>query len=238
MDAETYLPLSALSHPADRFPQSFAAHSATSVGIRIFAEGEDLYGAGELPRFLFVVKSGAVKLTQSVSGLRGRMGRSEFITRIAGPGDFLGTRSVLKGEPLLENACALRRTEVEVYEASEILRIMNGPQTLLRSLLRSLSEQIDENIAEESRRYLASVQERIAQCLLGLADRFGVESEEGVRIGIRLSRNELAQLSGTINESLSRHLTEMKEEGILGLRGKEIFVKNRAALMAKAGILS
>ncbi|MBX3018218.1 MAG: Crp/Fnr family transcriptional regulator [Bdellovibrionaceae bacterium] len=204
----------------------------------MFAEGDWLYQAGEAPTFIFVVKSGAVKLTRNVSGLRGRMGHAEFITRIAGGGDILGARAVLAGERLQESARSLTRTEVEVFELSEILRIMSGPPTLLRTLLHSLGQQVEDNVAEEARRYLASVQERIAQCLLGLADRFGVEASEGIRIGLRLSRNELAQLSGTINESLSRHLTELKDEGILGLRGKEIFVKNRAALMAKAGILS
>jgi hypothetical protein len=68
-----------------------------------------------------------------------------------------------------------------------------------------------------------------------LADKFGTPSANGVSLNLRLTRHELAQLAGTINESLSRHLTELKDEGVLDVRGKEIVIKNREALVARAG---
>jgi CRP-like cAMP-binding protein len=79
------------------------------------------------------------------------------------------------------------------------------------------------------------VQERIAYQILLLADKFGAQTTQGLSLNLRLTRNELAQLAGTINESLSRHLTEFKNEGIIDLNGKEIIVKNRQALMARSG---
>jgi CRP-like cAMP-binding protein len=83
--------------------------------------------------------------------------------------------------------------------------------------------------------YLASVQERIAYQLSLLGDKFGVQTAEGLLIGLKLTRNELAQLAGTINESLSRHLTEFKSEGLIELKGKEIIIKDRAGLKLKSG---
>lgn len=236
MDGETALPISYLTL-SPTLQMADAEMWGPALGTRIFEENEALYSDGESPAFIYIVKSGAVKISQSVEGLRGRMGHSEFITRIAGPGDLMGLRAVLAGGPHSENATALRRTEVELYPLNEIERVLRGPATVMRTLIMAMGQALAERDREISRQYLASVPERIAQCLLQLSDRFGKPSDEGIRIGLRLSRNELAQLSGTINESLSRHLTEMKSEGILGLRGKDIFVRDRAALVAKAGLL-
>jgi CRP-like cAMP-binding protein len=82
---------------------------------------------------------------------------------------------------------------------------------------------------------LASVQERIAYQLSVLADKFGVTTANGISLNLRLTRNELAQLAGTINESLSRHLTEFKNEGLLELNGREIIIKDKEALKKRSG---
>ncbi|MCB0371048.1 MAG: winged helix-turn-helix domain-containing protein, partial [Bdellovibrionales bacterium] len=83
--------------------------------------------------------------------------------------------------------------------------------------------------------YLASVQERIAYQLILLADKFGVVSEKGISLNLKLTRNEFAQLASTINESLSRHLTEFKSEGLIDINGKEIIIKDKDGLMKKSG---
>ncbi len=82
---------------------------------------------------------------------------------------------------------------------------------------------------------MASVEERIAYQLILMSEKFGVETEDGVSLNLKLTRNELAQMASTINESLSRHLTEFKNEGLIELNGKEIIIKNKAGLMAKSG---
>ena len=83
--------------------------------------------------------------------------------------------------------------------------------------------------------YLASVQERIAYQLVVLAEKFGVQTPNGISLTLKLTRNEFAQLASTINESLSRHLTEFKAEGLIDLNGKEIIIKDIKGLMAKSG---
>jgi len=93
-------------------------------------------------------------------------------------------------------------------------------------------------VAEEERakyQYLASVGERIAHTLVDLAQRFGEKTPSGVLLQLKLTRGELAQLAGTINESLSRHLSEMKDENIIEVRGKEILIKDMARLIQRSG---
>ncbi|NUM60096.1 MAG: winged helix-turn-helix domain-containing protein, partial [Bdellovibrionaceae bacterium] len=53
---------------------------------------------------------------------------------------------------------------------------------------------------------------------------------------LKLTRNEFAQLASTINESLSRHLTEFKAEGLIDINGKEIIIKDKQGLKVKSAI--
>jgi CRP-like cAMP-binding protein len=92
-------------------------------------------------------------------------------------------------------------------------------------MLAQMVREVENHENNTQFHYLASVQERIWHQLNMLADRFGVIKEDGVHLNLRLTRSELAQLAGTINESLSRHLTELKGQGIIDLQGKEIIIR-------------
>lgn len=201
-----------------------------------FRENEVIFQAGDAPQGLYLLRSGSVKLVSPRKRQRGRMNSADFITRILAPGELFGFGATIRHGAHLESARALKSVEVELIPATEIQNILQGPPSLLQSLLKQMMSEIEAATHREQLHYLASVQERIADQLLLLAEDFGVEVPEGIAISLRLTRNELAQLAGTINESLSRHLTEFRDEGILELRGKEIILKNREALLAKAGV--
>ena len=198
-------------------------------------ENEVIFREGEMPNGLYFVKSGCVKVVVNRSLTRGRMNSPEYVMRVVGAGEFFGFKSLVKGTPNAFFAKTLKPTEVYVYPKEVITSIMNGPTSLIKTLLLQAVRDLEayENISQLH--YLASVQERIAYQLLLLADKFGVQTANGLQLNLRLTRNELAQLAGTINESLSRHLTEFKNEGIIDLSGKEILIKDREKLMMRSG---
>ena len=202
---------------------------------KVFGEGDTIYGGGQKPQGIYLIKSGCVKIGTTRSVSRGRAHNSEYITKLAGPGEFFGFHALVDSNSLTHFAKTQRATEVQFYSQEVIASILSGPQNLMKALLGQMIADMEERENLSQLQYLASVQERIAFQILILADRFGVKKDDGVHLSLRLTRNELAQLAGTINESLSRHLTEMKAEGIVDLVGKTIIVKNRQALMEKSG---
>jgi CRP-like cAMP-binding protein len=203
----------------------------------IYKDNEFVFREGDLPKGLYLIKSGAVKIVVNRDFSRGRVNSPEFVTKLVGPGELFGYKGVITGSHYNYFAKTIRPTEVVFYSREGIDQIMKGPNCLVKMVLTQFVTDLERWEKTNEFHYLASVQERIAQQLLNLADRFGVHTVEGVVINLRLTRNELAQLAATINESLSRHLTELKEEGILDLRGKEIVIKNRQALASKVGHL-
>lgn len=198
-------------------------------------ENEFVFREGEAPRGLYFIKSGCVKIVVNRPFTRGRMTSPEYINKVVGAGEFFGFKALIKGSNYSYFAKTLKPTEVHIFARENITSVMNGPNSLMKMLLLQAVRDLESLETVSQLHYLASVQERIAYQLVVLSDKFGVPSAEGTHLNLRLTRNELAQLAGTINESLSRHLTEFKNEGIIELSGKEIIIKNRQALMQKSG---
>lgn len=204
-----------------------------------FKENQKIYSAGEMPAGIYMIKSGAVKVYVQRRKARGRMASPEFLTKVLGPGDIFGYQAIMKNMPHGEFVETLKPTEVTLYSKESISVSFRGASlngtTIGDSLMKQIVKDLERKEKDSELHYLASVQERIAYQLVLLAEKFGTTSERGIHIDLKLTRNELAQLAGTINESLSRHLTEMKAEGIIDLVGKEIIVKNKPALIEKSG---
>jgi CRP/FNR family cyclic AMP-dependent transcriptional regulator len=218
---------------SERFEPS-ASHP-TNYKVLQLKENEFVFHEGEAPRGLYFIQSGCVKVVVNRTLTRGRMSSPEFIRKVIGSGEFFGHTALIKGVSHGFFAKTLKPTELHVYPPEVVSAVLNGPDSLMKALFQQLVRDVESHEVVEQLHYLASVQERIAYQLLLLSDKFGVPSVRGTALNLRLTRNELAQLAGTINESLSRHLTEFKNEGILELNGKEIIVKDRQALMQKSG---
>ncbi len=206
-----------------------------ALEVRKFKEKEIIFEDGQFLKGLYYLKTGCVKTLVNRSLKRGRFNSPEFINKIVGPGEIFGFKSIIKQGPTSFSAEATKESEVIIYSTDFLLKILNEGNFLFRSLLTQIADDLSGFETVSQLHYLASVQERIAYQLVLLTQKFGVSRSDGILIDLRLSRNELAQLAGTINESLSRHLTEFKNEGIIEVQGKEIIVKDLPALKRRSG---
>jgi len=198
-------------------------------------EGDILYKEGDLPRGLYYIHSGSVKVVVNRNLTRGRTTSPEYVTKLLSPGEFFGYKALIRGAPSSSMAKAIKATTVWLYPREIVLNGIQQASPLLKMLLQQLVTDIETFEITNQLHYLASVQERIAYQLVVLAEKFGIETNLGISLNLKLTRNEFAQLASTINESLSRHLTEFKSEGLIDINGKEIIIKNLKGLMSKSG---
>lgn len=203
-----------------------------------YKEGDTLFTEGEEPRGLFYVQSGCVKVTMSRKQSRGRTTSSEYVTKLVGPGEYCGYKALVRGGRVRASAKAVKSSTVWLYSKDKVMAALRGASPLVSYVLRQAVDDIASFESVSQLHYLASVEERIAYQLVLMAEKFGVETERGIVLNLKLTRNELAQLASTINESLSRHLTDFKNAGLIEINGKEIVIKNKAGLMAKSGNFS
>ena len=207
----------------------------TNYEVLSFDEGDVIFKENEPPKGLYLLKSGCVKLFVNRDHSRGRTTSPEYVTKLVSPGEVFGYKSLVQGKTSMSYAKAVKKTTVWVYSKESITKLMTQMNPMMKTMLEQAVSDIQNFEKTNQFHYLASVQERIAYQLVILADRFGIQTPRGTSLNLKLTRNEFAQLASTINESLSRHLTEFKNEGLIDLDGKEIIILDREKLAEKSG---
>lgn len=209
--------------------------SLPSIRVSHLKSGDPVFRRGDNVEGLYLLKSGVVKLTSKCAVVRGRTTSEDYIARLMGAGEFFGYQDFLLNPQHQQEARVVKPAEIHLYPRELVLRLMAAGGNFATQLMFQMSK---HSVSDEERskyQYLASVGERIAHTLVELAHRFGEKTTQGISLQLRLTRGELAQLAGTINESLSRHLSDLKDEKILEVRGKEIIVLDLPRLIQKSG---
>ena len=204
--------------------------------VHSFKEGENLYLENEETKGIYLLKSGCVKLCIHRNSHRGRTTTPEYVTKLVSKDEVFGYKEVIQNTERKSFAVAVKDSVVWLYSKESMLSVLKQTHPLIRAVLEQSVQEISSFEQINQFHYLASVQERIAYQLVKLSEKFGVPTVKGVSLNLKLTRNEFAQLASTINESLSRHLTEFKNEGLIDINGKEIIIINKQGLLLKANV--
>jgi CRP/FNR family transcriptional regulator len=189
-----------------------------------FPPGAVLFVEGQLPRGVYIICSGRVKLTTT-----SRDGKT-LILRIAEAGEVLGLHGTVSEKPHELTAETLQPCQLDFVKRDDFLKILQSHPDACLHAAQHLSQ--DCQSAYEMIRSLGlshSVSEKLARLLLEWASG-GEETKEGIRIKVALTHEEIAQLIGTSRETVTRVLGEFREKQYAHLRGSTLLIRNKAAL--------
>lgn len=183
---------------------------------------QTIFFVGDPAEQVMMLLSGCVKLTQV--GPNG----NEVILRLSGVGEVLGTFCPTTNEKHFATAEVIQSSKALVWRAGTFERLLDRFPMFRRNAFRALEESLRE--IEQRFRELSteSVGPRLSSELIRLSNRFGT-GVNGDR-EIRLSRKELAQLTGTTVYTVSRFLTQWQQLGIVSIRREAVQVCDVSAL--------
>ena len=185
---------------------------------RSFEKGETVYRAGDTGGILFVIHTGRVKL------FRLNAGGKEQVIRLAGPGEFIGELSLFSSLPLTDNAVATEKTSMCILQGERLKELIAKYPSIAFKVLDELSLRLEkaENRIEDIS--LSSVTKRVASALLEL-------SGGGREILLPMTKGDLASQLGMTQETLSRKLSALQEDGLIRLKGRrKIIIENKEEL--------
>lgn len=193
-----------------------------------YPKGSTIFSAGAYPTGLYCVFQGRVKVYCDGP-------EHEQIVRFAREGDILGYRALLGGSALANSAVAVEDSHVCHIPRDIIFALVERKPDLSRQILtlmahdlRSAEQRLMEIVQKPAR-------ERLAEALLILKEKCGTQPDQQT-LDIALSRADLANYSGMAMESVSRLLSQFKDEGILALTGRKIAIVDHGALLKAANL--
>lgn len=195
-----------------------------------FKKGEVIFYENNYPHGFYCIRKGKVKISKL-----GNEGK-EQVVRLAGTSELLGYRSILCNEAYQATATAMEDCYICHISSDSFHKVLNDSKRLSLKLVKLLSLNLKDSEQKLINISQKSVKERIAEALLLMKNKFGVE-HDGKTLNIVLTRSEIADIAGTTTETTIRTLTLLKKEEVLELRGKKIIIKNLERLTRVANII-
>jgi len=189
---------------------------AAAGRFKEFARGEMLYLEGDPVGQVLLLTGGYVKTTRL--GLNG----TEVILRLSVPGDVLGAAGLLSGGTHCTTAQAFRLCRALVWEAPAFKTLVERFPVLHQNMVRILGEdllELEDRFREVS---TEKVSQRVARQLVRLTEKIGQPVDGSVEVG--LSREELAQMTGTTLFTVSRLLSAWEARGMVRPRREAVTV--------------
>ena len=190
---------------------------------RTFSKDNVIILAEEEGDTLFILKKGQVKV--SIVSEEGR----EVILSLLGPGSVFGELSLLDGKPRSANVVATEETDLLMLRRADFLQLIYKTPQIATALLAELATRMRKTDRQIEGLALLDVTSRISDTLLQLATEQGAETTDGVTIESRPTQQELANMSGTTRETVSRVLKRLEGQGYINRNGRKITILREEA---------
>ena len=175
-----------------------------------------------------MVTSGRVKVFKMTP-----MGK-DVILEIFGVGDPIGAVAVYEGWPFPASAVALDDTTCVLIERHAFFMLLEQYPSLVRGLLLGLTQRLIELTNRLAELTGGRVEPRFARLFLKLAGEMGRQADGGLFIPMPLSRQELADLTGTTIETAIRIMSRWGKQSIVRTDKDGFLLQDRPALDALA----
>jgi len=203
-----------------------ALHAFESIKYATaYPQGAVLFVEGQVPRGIFVLCKGSVKL--SINSPNGRT----MIVKLADPGEVLGLSATISGKPYEVTAETLDPCQVNFVKRDDFLRFLKEDVEACFKVAEQLSDKYHTACQEVRSLGLShSASEKLANLLLEWSCKNGESAKAEPRLKLRLTHEEIAQMIGTSRETVTRLFAEMKRRQIVQSKGSTLLIRNTAAL--------
>ena len=192
--------------------------------VSAYPMGAVLFVEQQMPRGIYILCEGKVKLC-----FTSHAGKT-LVLRIAKPGDALGMESVLAGLPFEATAEVLAPSQVAFIPSREFKQFLSRHPNILERAAAHAGLHYDMACKQlQTVGFGRSVVRKIVSFLL---DRCRGERwrQNGATLSLGLSHEQIAECLGTTRESVTRSISELRNNGLVEQDGAELIIRDRSAL--------
>ncbi|HEY0899119.1 MAG TPA: response regulator [Sphingobacteriaceae bacterium] len=190
--------------------------------LRNYKKKQGIYQDCDQPLNVYFLKSGRVRTFMVYQDGR------EITTGMFTPGDFFGYEAVLSNVPYSDNAETLEVCEIHLIPREEFNTLLFRNPAISKRFIQLLSGNIHEKHDQLLKLAYNSVRKRVADALVHLAEKFGTSGAESTTF--KVTRDDLASMVGTANETISRTLADFKDEQLIEKEGSAIKILSLSRL--------
>lgn len=193
-----------------------------------YAPGDTLFREGEPAERVYLVESGRVKMTQLTPDGK------QVLVRFVDAGDMLGGAAIFQPAVYPATAWATEECVLWVWDGGTMHRLMEQNARIALNALQHAAWRVHELQYRVQELVSERVEQRVARALLRLSAQNAFRSETGRNTWLRLSRQEVAEWTGTTVYTASRILRRWERMGWIITGREKILIRCPQALEAIA----
>jgi len=192
--------------------------------LRHFNAATPLFLQGDVGANVMIIRTGHVKVfATSADG-------HEHVLAIRGPGEVLGDLSAVDRQPRSASGVALEPVDVQVVAADDFRAFLADAPGVALALLRVVITRMRDSDRHRVEFGAVDTSGRVAMRLVELAETVGEASDDGIRLALPLTQDDLAGWISASREAVARALASLRRRGLITTRRREITIIDLPAL--------
>jgi CRP/FNR family transcriptional regulator, nitrogen oxide reductase regulator len=212
----------------ERMPDSdLEALLAQAVSKRI-GIGEAFFEQGAPATHFYLLVNGRLKVTQVTSD------GQQIIVRVVHPGDLFGFAKALRRSDYPGTALAAIESLALCWPTELWPQFIDRSPHLAVSALNTIGQRLEEAHTRIREMSTEEVERRVAHTVIRLSRQAGRAEGDGVRIDFPISRQDIAEMTGTTLHTVSRILSAWESKGLVEGGRQKLLVRDLRGLQALA----
>jgi CRP/FNR family transcriptional regulator, nitrogen oxide reductase regulator len=192
------------------------------------ARNRNIFGQGEEAHSFFVLLHGHVRASKTTP-----MGE-QVVVRYILPGESFGVAPAIGLRHYPATATAVDDSVILAWPSSTWPRLVSRFPALATNTLQTVGNRLQESHARVVEMSTQQVEQRVANALLRLAKQAGHKVDHGVEIDFPISRQDIAQMTGTTLYTVSRILSGWEQRGLIESGRQRIVLREPHKLLMLA----
>lgn|SRR5215213_2382654 len=174
-----------------------------------YGKGSPVFEQGEDAQSFFLLLHGHVRASKMTAA------GQQVVVRYVTPGEIFGVAMAIGLSKYPATATAVDDSVVLTWPSAAWPRLVAQHPALATNTLQTVGTRLQESHTRVIEMSTQQVERRVAHALLRLAKQAGRKVEQGVEIDFPISRQDIAEMTGTTLHTVSRTLSSWEQQGLI-----------------------
>ena len=195
---------------------------------RRLVDGAAAFRQGAIAKEFFLLLSGRLKVQQTAAD------GQQIVVRHINPGDLFGIADAMHRPDYPATAIAVVESLALVWPASQWERFIGRNAAFALGALQTVGRRLQDAHSRIRELSTEAVERRIAHAILRLVNQAGRKTPKGIEIDFPVTREDIAEMSGTTLHTVSRVMSGWQQKGLVTLGRKRVTVNDAHRLFILA----
>jgi len=182
---------------------------SNKITVKEFSKNEIILQEEETNEFMYIILLGKVKVVQTTEGGK------EIILAIHQSEEFFGEISLIDGKTSTATVIAMEESLIAIVSKGNFYSLLYSQTKVLENLLGILCYRLRESWKRIHILNFREAPQRIKMLFTILAGESGEKTAEGTRINLKLTHQEIADMTGLTRETVTRVLNSWRKKGLI-----------------------